>query len=153
MFSTRDGTGTTTVEAQIVDMVNRETNAWNECDAEALVSLFHPDMVWAWPKDEHAHDPVDWVCPLGRYDKGRWKAGWCRLFDTYALEHNRRDIVKITVTSEGDGAFAVVDVDTLWRHRTTREPFHWKGRACKIYTKVGSGWKLIAHTGLLHYPR
>ena len=36
---------------------------------------------------------------------------------THELVHNRREIKKIVVTPEGDGAFAVVDVDTLWRDR------------------------------------
>ena len=54
------------------------------------------------------------------------------------------------LSAEGDGAFAVVDVDTLWRDSQNRD-FHWKGRACKIYTRVGQEWKLIAHTGLLDY--
>jgi len=56
------------------------------------------------------------------------------------------------VSNEGDGAFAVVDVDTLWRDREGKD-FHWKGRACKGYTRVGEQWKLIMHTGLLDYPR
>jgi len=55
------------------------------------------------------------------------------------------------VSDEGDGAFAVVDVDTLWRRRSDGALFHWKGRACKGYTKVGAGWLLILHTGLLDY--
>jgi hypothetical protein len=29
--------------------------------------------------------------------------------------------------------------------------FHWKGRACKGYTKVRQDWLLIFHTGLLDY--
>jgi hypothetical protein len=45
----------------------------------------------------------------------------------------------------------VVDVDTLWRHRRTGRPFHWRGRACKGYSLVGGEWKLIFHTGLLDY--
>jgi hypothetical protein len=44
-----------------------------------------------------------------------------------------------------------VDVDTLWRDKDGVE-FHWVGRACKIYTKVGGEWKMIAQTGLLQYP-
>jgi len=136
---------------EIKAMVDRETHAWDTQDAQALVSLFHPDMVWPWPKDSHEHDPVDWISPMGRFNAVRWRDSWQELFDTYALIHNRRTIVKITVTPEADGGFAVVDVDTLWRHRKTGENFHWHGRACKIYTKVGSEWKLIAHTGLLHY--
>jgi ketosteroid isomerase-like protein len=45
----------------------------------------------------------------------------------------------------------VVDVDTLWRNKQTGQDFHWKGRACKGYTKVDGEWKLIMHTGLLNY--
>ncbi len=46
-------------EDQITAMINKETEAWNRQDAEALVSLFHPDMVWPWPRDAHAYDPAD----------------------------------------------------------------------------------------------
>lgn len=45
--------------------VDRETAAWDRQDAEELVSLFHPDMVWPWPPDAHAHDPNLWVLPWG----------------------------------------------------------------------------------------
>ena len=142
----------TVIEAEIQQVVDRETAAWDRQDAEALVALFHPDMVWPWPPDAHAHDPASWVFPQGRYDRERWKAGWERLFRDHELVHNRRRTVRIVVSEEGDGAFAVVDVDTLWRHRTTGEAEHWKGRACKGYTKVGGAWLLIFHTGLLEYP-
>jgi ketosteroid isomerase-like protein len=142
----------TPVEAEIQHLVDRETRAWDTQDAAALVDLFHPDMVWPWPPDEHAHDPAGWVLPLGRYDRARWQAGWQELFDSHALVHNRRRTVRIVVSAQGDGAFAVVDVDTLWRHRQTGVESHWHGRACKAYTKVGREWKLIMHTGLLSYP-
>lgn len=138
------------VEEQIRAMVDRETRAWDSQDAEALVSLFHPDMVWPWPPDSKAHDPMLWVFPQGRFDRQRWKASWQELFDTHTLVHNRRNIVRIAVSEQGDGAFAVVDVDTLWRRRDGKE-FHWSGRACKGYTTVGGEWKLILHTGLLDY--
>ena len=139
-----------TVVAEIQAMVDRETKAWDEQDAEALVSLFHPDMVWPWPPDEHAHDPETWVFPWGRFDRERWKAGWQQLFDSHTLIHNRRNTVKIVVSEQGDGAFAVVDVDTLWRDASGKD-FHWKGRVCKGYTKTDAGWKLILHTGVLDY--
>jgi ketosteroid isomerase-like protein len=141
------------IEDEIQEMIDRETNAWNSNDAEALIDIFHPDMVWPWPKDENAHDPIDWICPMGRYDRERWKNIWQELFDTNELVHNRRTTVKITVTDEHDGAFAVVDVDTLWRHRQIGECLHWKGRACKVYTKVGAEWKLISHYGLFKYDK
>jgi hypothetical protein len=47
----------------------------------------------------------------------------------------------------------VVDIDTLWRHQTTGEDFHWKGRVCKMYTKLSSGeWKFYFQTGALNFP-
>ena len=132
-------------------MVDRETFAWDSQDAETLVSLFHPDMVWPWPKDSRAHDPLEWVCPMGRFNRERWKKSWQSLFDTHALVRNNRKTLKITVTEEGDGAYAVVDVDTLWRNRESGQDFHWRGRACKVYTRIGADWKLISHIGLLEY--
>ena len=140
-----------TVQAEIQAMVDRETWAWDHQDAGALVSLFHPDMVWPWPPDSSSHDPATWVFPLGRYDRERWKAGWEKLFRTHELVHNRRRTVRIEVSPQGDGAFAVVDVDTLWRNREDRAFVHWKGRACKGYAKVGTAWLLVYHTGLLEY--
>jgi len=139
------------VEREIEEMIHRETRAWDRQDADALVSIFHPDMVWPWPPDAASHDPALWVMPFGRYDAARWRRSWQELFDTHDLVHNKRRIEKIVVSREGDGAFAVVDVDTLWRDRATGKDFHWKGRACKIYTKTDQDWKLIAHTGLLDY--
>jgi ketosteroid isomerase-like protein len=143
--------GEMTVESEIQAMVDRETRAWDLLDAEALVSIFHPDMVWPWPPDPASHDPAGWVFPLGRYNRARWKAGWEDLFRTHDLVHNHRRTIRIAVSAEGDGGFAVVDVDTMWRRRADGAPFHWKGRACKGYTKVGSDWLLVFHTGLLEY--
>ncbi len=139
------------LETEIQAMVDRETEAWNRQDAAALVGLFHPDMVWPWPPDSRAHDPALWVFPQGRFNRERWQAGWEDLFRRHELVHNRRRTVRICVSNEGDGAFAVVDVDTLWRNRADGGLFHWRGRACKGYTKVGDGWLLVFHTGLLDY--
>jgi len=139
------------VEAEIQAMVDRETRAWDRQDAEQLVSLFHPDMVWPWPPDSQAHDPATWVFPQGRFHRERWKAGWEELFRTHELVHNDRRTVRIEVSAEGDGAFAIVDVDTLWKRRADGEAFPWKGRAGKGYTRVDGRWLLIFHTGLLDY--
>jgi ketosteroid isomerase-like protein len=119
-----------TTEQEIRAMVDRETAAWNARDPDALVALFHPDMVWPWPPDAHAHDPVEWVMPFGRFDRERWRRAWHGLFETYDLVHNDRRTMRIALSEQQDGAFAVVDVDTLWRHRASGTPFHWKGRAC-----------------------
>src|SRR5262245_39398358 len=113
-----------TPEEQIQSMVDAETNAWNARDPDALVSLFHPDMVWPWPPHVQAHDPELWIMPLGRYDRERWKNQWEELFRTHELVHNHRRTVRVVVSAQGDGGFAVVDVDTLWRNRATGENFH-----------------------------
>ena len=138
-------------ENEIQAMVDAETAAWNAQDAGALVDLFHPDTVWPWPPSPDAHDPLRWVMPLGRFDRARWKRSWEDLFATYELVHNHRQTLRIAVTEQRNGGFAVVDIDTLWRDRTSKEPFHWKGRACKVYTKVGDRWFFLFQTGLLAY--
>jgi len=139
------------VEAQIADIVSRETKAWDTQDAGLLVSCFHPAMVWPWPPTAQSHDPMTWVMVWGRFDAERWSRGWQELFDTHSLVHNRREIKRIVVSAEGDGAFAVVDIDTLWRHKRTGAEQQWKGRTCKIYSQVGTQWKMIAQTGVLEY--
>lgn len=132
-------------------MVDRETKAWDARDAGALASLFHPDMVWPWPRHAHAHDPGDWVMGLGRFDRARWMGVWQSLFDNAILIRNERVIAKVVVSSEGDGALAVVDIDTLWRMKDGTED-HWKGRVGKVYAKLASGeWKMTMHTGVLDY--
>lgn len=137
-------------QAEIQEIVDRETHAWDTQDVELLLSVFHPDMVWPWPPDPSAHDPIDWVLMWGRYDRERWRNGWQDLFDTHELIHNRRATKRIVVSEEGDGAFAVVDIDTLWRSKQAAEN-HWIGRTCKIYTLIGEEWKMIAQTGVLEY--
>jgi hypothetical protein len=138
------------IEKQIEEIVNRETHAWDNKDVDLLMTIFHPHMVWPWPKDSQSHDPLDWIMELGKFNYDRWRKGWQQLFDTHVLIHNKRDIKKIVISKERDGAFAVVDVDTLWRNQEGSD-FHWRGRACKVYTKVDGEWKLIMHTGLLDY--
>lgn len=138
-------------EERIRALVDAETAAWTARDAAALAALFHPDTVWPWPPDSRAHDPMQWVMPLGRYDRDRWVRTWQELFDSHDLVHNRRRTLRVIVSEQADGGFAVVDVDTLWRNQRTNEPFHWKGRACKVYTKVGERWLFLFQTGLLEY--
>ena len=140
----------TSAEEAIREIVDRETRAWDTKDANLLLSIFHPDMVWPWPPSSEHHDPMDWIFWAGRYDRKRWLQNWQELFDTHDLIHNHRIIRKIVVTSEGNGGFAVVDVDTLWRDKQGREQ-HWKGRACKVYSLVGDIWLMTMHTGLLEY--
>ncbi len=139
------------IRSEIEEIVNRETRAWNTKDVDLLMSILHPDMVWPWPRTSDSHDPMDWVLEIGRYDYIRWKNGWQDLFNTHKLVHNKRIIRKIVISEEGDGAFAVVDIDTLWIDAKKNIKNHWKGRTCKIYTKIGKEWKMIMQTGVLEY--
>lgn len=138
------------VEAQIQEIVDRETRAWDTRDLDLLISVFHHDMVWPWPPTSRAHDPMEWVMPWGRFDAERWRRGWQELFDTHELVHNVRTTHRIEVTAQRDGAFAVVDIDTLWRDHDGND-FHWLGRTCKVYTKLAGGWKMIFQVGVLDY--
>ena len=139
-----------TIRKEIEEIVNRETKAWDTQDVDLLMTIFHPDMVWPWPRTSKSHDPMDWVLEIGKYDYDRWKRGWQELFDKYTLVHNKREIKKIELSNERDGAFAVVDIDTLWIDSNNNKN-HWKGRVCKVYTKLKDGWKLIMHIGVLEY--
>lgn len=138
---------------EIREIVNRETTAWNTQDVDLLLTIFHTDMVWPWPRTNKSHDPMDWLFELGRFDYNRWKQSYQNLFNNHRLVHNNRAIKKIELSGEKDGAFAVVDIDTLWINKETGEKNHWIGRVCKVYTKLGNEWKLIMHTGVLDYDK
>ena len=111
---------------EIEEMVNRETKAWDIQDVGLLMTIFHPDMVWPWPPTPLSHDPVEWVLEWGRFDCKRWKNGWQELFNTHRLIHNKRETKKIVISEQRDGAFAVVDIDTLWVDSKGKEN-NWKG--------------------------
>ena len=138
------------IKKEIEEIVNREKQAWNTQNTELLMSIFHKDMVWSWPKTPQSHDPMEWVLEKGRFNYDRWKKEWQKLFDTHKLVHNNREIKKIVISKEGDAAFAVVDIDTLWID-AYKNGNRWKGRVCKVFTKTDAGWKLIMHTGALEY--
>jgi ketosteroid isomerase-like protein len=96
--------------------------------------------------------PVQWKFVLGRFNTERWRQNFQAIFANYDLVHNHRNTVKIEVSAEEDAAFAVVDVDSLWRTKDTKQDIHWKGRVCKIYTRMTDGeWKFIFQTGPLDY--
>ena len=138
------------MQHEIQEIVDRETRAWDTQDIPLLLSIFHPDMVWVWPPTSTDHDPVTWEMPLGKFDWQRWTQFYRKFFDTFQLTHNRRETVRIEVSDQGDGAFAVVDIDTLWISHNGEES-HWLGRVCKVYAKVDGEWKLTMHTGVLTY--
>ena len=142
------------VKQYIQSLVDLETKSWDTKNPDIFLSIIHPDMVWPWPPTTDAHDPVEWVFVLGRFDRERWRKRLQDIFDSHDLIRNNRTTVKIEVSKEEDAAFAVVDIDTLWQHKETREDFLWKGRVCKVYTKMSNGeWKFIFQTGALDYSR
>lgn len=140
---------------EIQEIIDRETRAWNEKSVDLLLSIFHPDMVWVWPTEARGHDPMTWTSMLGKFDQARWSAVYRDLFSQFELAHNRRETRRVFVTAEGDGAFAVVDIDTLWRgvrsNGNSTDEMHWLGRTCKTYVRTADGWKMIAQVGVLDY--
>jgi hypothetical protein len=75
---------------------------------------------------------IPWSYGLGLWARSiqyeRWRKGWQDLFFiSHSLVHNIRKIQKIVVSPDGDGAYAIVDVDTLWKNIATGNGFTWKG--------------------------
>ena len=138
------------MKAEIQEIIDRETRAWDTQDVELLLTIFHPDMVWPWPPSNEDHDPVDWVLVLGKFERQRWGRMYRQFFQEHGLVHNKRETKKTELSEQGDGAFAVVDIDTLWIDASGREN-HWLGRVCKVYAQVGGEWKMTMHTGALRH--
>ena len=138
------------VEARVRELIALEARAWDTGDVDLLLTVFHPDMVWPWPRTPTSVDPIDWDIGFGRFDRERWRALWQGLFDAFDLVHNRHEVLSIQVSPQADAAFAVLDVDTLWRDAAGAEE-HWLGRIAKGYTLVGDELKLILHVGALRY--
>jgi len=135
---------------EIEEIIDRETRAWDTQDIELLLSIFHPDMVWPWPPTNADHDPMNWVMVMGKFDSQRWKQAYQQFFQEHELVRNKRETKKIEISKEGDAAFAVVDIDTLWIDHNGHND-HWLGRVCKVYAKVAGEWKMTMHTGVLEY--
>ena len=141
-----------TVKQQIQALIDRETSGLNTKNPDFFLDMVHPDMVWPWPPTSRDHDPVQWQFVLGRFNEERWRQYFQAIFDHFDLIHNRRKTVKIEVSVEEDAAFAVIDVDLLWRDKETKQDVPWKGRLCKFYTRMNGGeWKFISQTGPLDY--
>ena len=56
----------------------------------------------------------------------------------------------LTSATAGPEAFAVVDIDTLWRSKEGEES-HWFGRTGKTYVKTSNGWKMINQVGVFNF--
>ena len=59
---------------------------------------------------------------------------------------------KIEVNSEGDGAFAIVDIDTRWRHKVTGDDLLGKDVFASFIQRCQMETENIFQTGHLHYP-
>jgi ketosteroid isomerase-like protein len=141
-----------TVKKQIQALIDRETLGLNSKDPDLFLDFIHPDMVWPWPPTPCDHDPIRWKFVLGRFQRDRWRQYFRAIFDQYDLVHNDRNTVKIEVSPEEDAAFAILDIDSLWRDKDTKQEIQWKGRVCKFYTRMTAGdWKFIFQTGPLDY--
>ena len=143
----------TNIARHIQEMVDLETTGWNTKNSDLFLSMIHPGMVWPWPPTADAHDPIDWVFVLGRFDRERWRRSWQEIFDTHDLVRNRRDTVRIEVSNEEDGAFAVVDIDTLWRHKATGEDFHTVSTRCTRSCRPVSGSSISRRARSISRPR
>lgn len=143
---------TEVAQSEVKEIVDRETRAWDERSVPLLLSIFHPDMVWVWPTDSKNLDPMSWATIMGKFDESRWSETYRKWFGTFELRHNLRQTRKIEVSSQGDGAFAVVDIDTLWES-PSGDRSHWFGRTCKTYVRTANGWKMIAQTGVFDPSR
>lgn len=59
------------VKGIIQEMVDLETRGWDAKNPDLFLSMIHPDMAWPFPPTADAHDPIDWVFVMGRFDKVR----------------------------------------------------------------------------------
>jgi len=135
----------------INEIVLREQDAWEMKDAKLLLTVFHPDMVWAWPRDFDSFNPFYWEMDLGRFNHDLWLEHWTQFFQEYDLIDSIVKLQKATFSKQGDAAFAVVDLNVHWEHQGNGKIMSWKGRVCKVYTKVRDSWKLISQTGMIPY--
>jgi ketosteroid isomerase-like protein len=107
-------------------------------------------MVWVWPTDTRNYDPISWNLPQGKFDHAKYLKIYSGWFAKFELIHNNRITQKLTLTAEKDGAFAVVDIDTLWRSKDGEES-HWFGRTGKTYVQTPQGWKMINQVGVFNF--
>ena len=136
----------------IEEMVHRETRAWDQQDADAMVDLFHPDMVWPRPPTAQDHDPESWLLPMRRFDRDRWKRSWEQLFAMHRLVHNRRALRKVMVSAEGDGGaraleparcFESLSLPSLPSHPLVEQ----EGAAQRSSSSIGSDERIERRSG------
>ena len=78
------------LEIKIKEIVDRDTDAWNNKDTEKLLSIFQPDMVWPWPRTFDSHDPVDWIFEVEGLIIKDIKKISNEFFKSHILVHNKK---------------------------------------------------------------
>ena len=116
-----------TMKKEIQALIDRETLGLNTKNPDLFLDMIHPDMVWPWPPTPRDHHPVRWKFVVGRFNKERWRQYFQAFFDHYDLVHNHRETIKVEVSLEEDAAFAIMDVDSLWRDKDSKQEIHWEG--------------------------
>jgi len=51
------------------EMIDIETRGWDTKNPDLFLDMIHPDIAWPWPPTADAHDPIDWVFVMGRFDR------------------------------------------------------------------------------------
>jgi len=116
-----------TMKKEIQALIDGETLGLNTKNPDLFLDMIHSDMVWPWPPTPRDHHPVRWKFVVGRFNKERWRQYFQALFDHYDLVHNHRETIKVEVSLEEDAAFAIMDVDSLWRDKDSKQEIHWEG--------------------------
>lgn len=57
------------VVRQIQEMVDLETKGWDTKNPDLLLSMIDPDMAWPFPPTADAHDPIDGVFVMERFER------------------------------------------------------------------------------------
>lgn len=140
-----------TVEDNLRELIKRELEALKRKDVELLLTIFHEDMVWAWPRSFNTANPFYWEMDLGRFNYERWYFHWKDFFEKFEILHAVMMPQKINLSAQEDAAFAVIDLHFQWESKTNGEIVEWRGRVCKVYTRMEKSWKLIQQTGLIPY--
>ena len=94
-------------EQEIRAIIDRETQAWSGRDADLLMTVFHPAMVWSWPQTSDSLDPLAWVVEVSRFSSS-WLDGWRELFACQLIRNSReiRRIVFLALNSAASTAQA-----------------------------------------------
>lgn len=130
----------------IMEVLERESRAWSARDVDGLLSVFHPDAVWPFLFNRLNPSPMVWRLTLDRFDSSAWGTYFQRIFEECAITKNVREVKSISFSTRGDQAIAVLDIDTAWLRRDG-EPMRWVGRVAKVFSIMGTEWRIMTQYG------